>query len=63
MEHEKIYIYKRTEGSNYYLYIISSFNGKRHFKKISCRTKSKIEALTFLKNYEKNKETKSRTIS
>lgn len=61
MEHEKFYIYKRTEGSNYYLYIISSFNGKRHFKKISCRTKSKIEALTFLKNYEKNKETKSRT--
>lgn len=61
MEHEKFYIYKKTEGGNYYLFISRSLNGKRHFKKISCKTKNKTEALTFLKNYEKLEETLSAT--
>lgn len=56
MSTEKIYLHKRAEGGNYYLIISNKINGKRRLKKISCKTKIKNEALTFLKNYEKEKE-------
>lgn len=56
MPSEKIYLHKRVEGGNYYLIIVTKINGKRHAKKISCKTKNKNEALTFLRNYEKEKE-------
>lgn len=56
MSQEKIYLQKRGKGGFYYLVIVDTNNGKRHFKKISCKTKNKNEALTFLRHYEKEKE-------
>ncbi|MBS1513463.1 MAG: phage integrase family protein [Bacteroidetes bacterium] len=56
MSSENIYLHKRVEGGTYYLTIVTTINKKRHFKRVSCRTKNKNEALRFLKNYEKNKK-------
>jgi integrase/recombinase XerD len=56
MTRDKIYLQKRTKGGIYYLVIVRITNQKRHYKKISCKTKNKSEALHFLKNYEKNLE-------
>lgn len=57
MQTERIYLQKRNKGGMYYLVIVNKINGKRIFKKVSCHTKHKNEALTFLRHYEKNKET------
>ncbi len=56
MTSERIYLHKRAEGGIYYLIIATRINGKRQIRKVSCKTKIKNEALTFLKNYEKEKE-------
>jgi site-specific recombinase XerD len=54
MSSDKFYLQKRPKVGTYYLVIVSNVNGKRQFKKVSCKTKNKTEALRFLKNYEKN---------
>lgn len=56
MQTERIYLQKRNKGGVYYLVIVNKLNGKRIFKKVSCHTKHKNEALNFLRHYEKNKE-------
>jgi len=55
MHSEKIYLQKRSKTGNYYLVFVSNFNGQRSYKKVSCRTSNKNEALNFLKKYEKMK--------
>lgn len=56
MQTERIYLQRRNKSGIYYLVIVNKINEKRTFKKVSCHTKYKNEALTFLKHYEKNKE-------
>lgn len=51
---DKFYLQKRPNVGTYYLIIVSNINGKRQFKKVSCKTKNKTQALQFLKNYERS---------
>ena len=56
MPSEKIYLQKREPSGYYYLAIITTVNKKRYYKRVSCKTKNKNEALKFLKSYEKSKD-------